>query len=268
MQNKLCPKCQTRNYQDARFCEHCGFTLEATLTQGRTVVAPAPLPLSATETKTIVQRVQQAFAVHSPMPGLDFGTLSRANQREHVIELIDRSGSMGEPYDDLLTKLEAAQRADISLILQKAQIDLYDMIGLAAFRSTAEILHALAPVHSNKRQFIEAIQSLTPDNGTDINEGLKMASDLFDWSCQDVVRRIVLLTDGHGGHPLGTAEDLKSRGVVIDVIGIGDKNANVAETLLRNVASVIEGESRYRFIKDMDTLVRTYTQLANKTATA
>lgn len=90
---------------------------------------------------------------------------------------------------------------------------------------------------------------------------------MFDWSRNDVVRRIVLLTDGHGGEPLRTAEDLKSRGVVIDVIGVGSNPSRVDEKLLRKVASVIEGETRYRFIKDQQTLVGHYTQLANKTKT-
>ena len=82
-----------------------------------------------------------------------------------------------------------------------------------------------------------------------------------------MVRRIVLLTDGHGGHPIDTARDLKSKGVVIDVIGVGSAPSGVDEKLLRNVASVVEGEARYRFIKDQQTLVAHYTQLANKTAT-
>ena len=67
---------------------------------------------------------------------------------------------------------------------------------------------------------------------------------MFDWRRNDVVRGIILLTDGHGGHPLRTADDLKSRGVVIDVIGIGPSPSAVDEKLLKKVASVIEGESR------------------------
>ena len=126
----------------------------------------------------------------------------------------------------------------------------------------------LCPINAYKRQIILALQSLSIQGGTDINEGLKVASDAFNWSRDDVVRRIVLLTDGHGGHPIRTAEALKSQGVVIDVIGIGERPSEVNEKLLRKVASVIEGEVRYRFIKDQQTLVAHYTQLANKTATS
>ena len=108
---------------------------------------------------------------------------------------------------------------------------------------------------------------MSAGGGTDINEGLKTARDSFDWNRNNVVRRIILLTDGHGGQPLKTSEELKSRGVIIDVIGIGSTPEGVDEKLLRKVASVIEGEVRYRFIADSLTLTRTYTQLANKTAT-
>jgi len=67
---------------------------------------------------------------------------------------------------------------------------------------------------------------------------------------------------------LTTAEDLKARGVVIDVIGIGDQPDNVDEKLLRKVASVIDGETRYQFIKDQQTLVSQMTALGNKTSTS
>ena len=46
-----------------------------------------------------------------------------------------------------------------------------------------------------------------------------VARDMFDWNRKDIVRRIILLTNGEGGDPLHTAKDLKSRGVVIDIIG-------------------------------------------------
>ena len=89
---------------------------------------------------------------------------------------------------------------------------------------------------------------------------------MFDWQRQDVVRRIVLLTDGEGGDPLAMADELKSRGVVIDCIGIGPEPSKVNESLLRQVASVIQGQCRYRFIKDSRTLIQHYTMLAGKTA--
>ena len=56
--------------------------------------------------------------------------------------------------------------------------------------------------------------------------------------------------------------------MVIDVIGIGPSPHKVNERLLKKLASTIEGELRYRFIKNHRALVTLYTQLANKTATS
>ena len=265
-----CPQCKKENPVAASFCQYCGVTLAATNVQGRTVVAPnkgAPFPVPPIDAKTIVQRIQETFGagqIHvSPVQ-----TLIDNNQREHTVFVEDVSGSMDERYDGRYDKLEAAIRAACSMVLNKAQIDPHDQIAVVTFNSSAHVLLPLLPIHSHKREILQAVQSLRPGGGTDINEGLKAAEGVFDWSRNDVVRRIILLTDGHGGYPLQTAERLKSRGVVIDVRGIGDEPADVDEKLLRAVASVIQGEIHYRFIKDQKMLVADYTQLANKTATS
>jgi hypothetical protein len=49
------------------------------------------------------------------------------------------------------------------------------------------------------------------------------------------------------------------------VVGVGAAPTDVNESLLRSVASVVDGEVRYRFIKDSRTLVQHYTALATKT---
>ncbi|MBN2560181.1 MAG: VWA domain-containing protein [Phycisphaerae bacterium] len=186
-------------------------------------------------------------------------------QREHSTHVVDHSGSMGEKFRDLMTKLVATQRACSNMIISKERIDPADEIGLVAFNHAAQVLLPISPLSTHKRQMLEVLQTLTAGGGTDINAGLKAARDLFDWGRQDVVRRVILLTDGHGGEPLATAEDLKGRGVVIDVIGIGPTPNHVNEKLLRKVASFIDGELHYRFIKDQRTLVDHYTRLAGKT---
>ena len=189
------------------------------------------------------------------------------NQREHTVLVEDISGSMVIEYVPGVTKLEAAKQAGITMVVNKARIDAYDQMGLVTFSSEANILMPISSLHSHKPALIKALQSLTIAGGTDINEGLVKARDLFDWRPHDVVRRIVLLTDGVGGDPERTAEELKARNVVIDVIGIGENPSDVDEDLLRRVASVVAGATLYRFIKDHKTLITTYTQLANKTLT-
>jgi Mg-chelatase subunit ChlD len=267
--NQTCSRCGTSHDPQARFCQVCGATLGATAVDGRTVVANASPPSSVParpqfDIKTIVQRAQKALGntVLSPQAS----SCRRADQRELTVFVDDISVSMSEDYDGTMSKLEAAIRANINMVLEKDKIDPQDEIGLVAFDNHAHTILPLTPISTHKRQIIEALQSLSIGGGTDINEGVKAGGKLFDWQRPDVVRRMVLLTDGHGGHPIRTAQDLKDRGVVIDVIGVGPDPSAVDEKLLRRVASVIEGEVRYRFIKDQHTLVAHYTRLAGKTA--
>ena len=269
--SQVCPKCQEENQPGSRFCRACGTTLGATVVQGRTVVGalPAvPIALSPNQVKTIVQKAKASFGNETVVLNPSQFAKPGNGQREETVFVIDKSGSMGEPCNGKLTKMDAAIRANISMVVNKARIDPNDQIGLVSFEEHASILLPLVPLHSHKSQIIQTLQSITADGGTDIDEGLKAARGMFDWNRQNVVRRIVLLTDGQGGDPLDTADDLKSRGVVIDVTGVGDRPDNVDEKLLRMVASTIAGEVRYRFIRDHATLISTYVQLANKTATA
>jgi len=222
--------------------------------------------VSQVDAKTIVQRTQQAFGTDPIQLNTAIMPQGFHAQREETAVVMDISGSMSSPYDGRYTKLEAAIRAKTNMILHKEQIDPEDEIGIVTFNHKSETLLPLSPISTHKQQIISILQALTVNGGTDINEGLKAARDLFDWSRNGVVRRIVLLTDGCGGHPIRTAQDLKSRGVVIDVIGVGDSPATVDERLLKKVASVVDGELRYRFIKDQQTLVAHMTSLGGKTA--
>lgn len=264
----ICRACQCPNPDTGRFCRQCGATLAAATTEGKTVLAPSPGPsiaLSPEQRQEITRQAERAFGT-API-ALGTPVAARANQREHTFFVNDVSSSMASAYDPGITKEEASIRAAVTMVLQKAHLDPNDEIGIVTFNSKAQLVLRLCPLHSHRREIIARLQSLTPSNGTDINEGLMAARDAFDWSRKDVVRRIILLTDGQGGNPQRTAEDLKAKGVVIDVIGVGDKPSNVNETLLKKVASTVEGELRYRFIKDHQTLVAHYTQLASKTAT-
>ena len=266
--NIECKRCGAQNLAAAKFCQDCGHptaatSVDRTVVMSPTVITGRQLGLDA---KTIVQRVQQTLGHATLVPGRKTVTVGNPGQRELTIMLTDYSGSMADENEPGITKLQAAIRATINMILEKNRLDCHDEIGLAAFDDKGKELLGLKPVHSHKREMIQIQQSLDINGGTDVNEGLVLARGMLDWKRTSVVRRIVLLTDGQGGEPLETANELKSRGVVIDVIGIGDDPSNVDEKLLRQVASVVGGENRYRFIRDHRALLAHYTQLAGKTA--
>jgi Mg-chelatase subunit ChlD len=267
--DQICSRCGTTSSGASRFCRACGTTLGATMTEQRTVVLAPETPVAQTRQglgHTVLQWARNTVGAGNPVEDTSVMEPGFNAQRELTFFVLDISGSMGEEYDSLRTKLQAAQRAVTSMVINSARLDDQDEIGVIAFDHSASIALPLCKIASDKLRIIEAIQSLKIRGGTDINKGLKAAREAFDWDRRGVVRRIILVTDGHGGHPLQTAEDLKKRGVVIDIIGVGDRPANVAEKLLKRVASKIEGETRYRFIKDERTLVSCVTDLANKTA--
>jgi Mg-chelatase subunit ChlD len=268
---RVCPTCQTLNEDRNRFCCGCGRLLAATNVQGRTVVmnltAPGKTIVPADDTAAIIDRARKAFGDSATLVGPRTMLAPGAQQREHLLFVGDVSGSMDEPLDARTNKLDAAKQAMVNTILQKFGLDPEDQIGLITFNDHAKLAHSLQPLREGKTSLTQAVQQLVADDGTDINAGLRLAKRHFRWGDHGVVRRIVLMTDGHGGEPLATAEELKSRGVIIDVVGIGPSPDEVNEPLLKQVASTVQGELRYRFIKDHATLSRYYTRLGGKTAT-
>ena len=268
----VCDFCNHGNSQSASFCQRCGRVLAATTVQGRTVVMNGtPPPNAGTvphfDAKSVVDRVTKAFGNQSIN---HFPTTPTAvsNQREDTFFVEDVSYSMDEEMDQQVPKIEGLRRASVSLVMNKNQIDPEDRIGLVTFDSRARRLLPLVEVGVNKPLLIKTIQGMTTSGGTNIESGIALARDEFDWNQRDRVRRIVLLTDGEdSGNPLPLAEELKARGVVIDTIGIGNSPSEVNEKLLKCMASTIEGELRYRFIKDHQSLIKHFTQLATKTAT-
>ncbi len=270
--NATCPSCRTNNPPAARFCRNCGATMAATTgDQGRTKVyftSTGSGQPPAADTSSIVQRVRQTYGGQANVSaGSAVTSLRNLDQREHTVLVIDVSGSMAWQFDKGVTKLQAAARAGCNLVTNKAQIDADDEVGLVCFDNKARIEFEVRPLRTHKIELIRAIQSLGIEGGTDLNAGLLAAERALCAARSGIVQRIVMLTDGQGGEPLATADLLKSRGVVIDVIGVGESPSNVNEPLLKKVASCIQGELHYRFIKDHQSLIAHYTELAHKTKT-
>ena len=265
-----CKQCHAPANPSSSFCNQCGATLGITDSLGTTrVLAPKAGLSSALPAAPVLPALAlQPAPPMDPQHAFTTSAMAAVNQREVTVFLLDVSSSMDEMLDSRFTKIASALRAAGTLALQKQRIDDLDEVGIVSFNYSGHQILAPYPIITHKREIFEAIESLSAGGGTDLNAGLCAAGDLFDWNRGDVTRRIVLLTDGNGGDPIGTAKDLKSRGVKIDVIGVGPDTSDVNEKLLRKVASTIQNENRYRFIKDQKTLVDHVTVLANKTLTA
>lgn len=262
---KTCVMCNFLNQAAAQFCVRCGGSLQDPAGARATQLIGQAVTSLFKGTKTMVQR---ACVVASSLGANGLSRLPndvRQGQREMLAIANDVSGSMRGSYTHAQNKMQAAAHASATMVREKAAVDPLDEIGLVAFADHAWVVEQLRPVGANQVQLINAVQNTSSGGGTDIDAGLRAADGILQWHRQGVVRRIVLLTDGHGGDPRGTAASLKSRGVVIDCIGVGENPSGVDEPLLRQVASVVQGQVRYRFIKDSRALAQHYTMLAGKT---
>jgi Ca-activated chloride channel family protein len=188
---------------------------------------------------------------------------------EMSVIIIDVSGSMHESYKNGMSKLDAAKDAVCALCAQKARVDRNDCVAAVKFSDDAECVLPMMPVGSGGGQIVAAVRGLDTGGGTNLNAALVLARDqVFEWNRDDVVRRIVVLSDGHShSSPLRTSTELKSRGVVIDTVGVGPTPDSV-DPVLQQICSVIGGQVRYRFIDSPATLTQHYTMLGNKTRVA
>ncbi|OHB49692.1 MAG: hypothetical protein A2Y10_05920 [Planctomycetes bacterium GWF2_41_51] len=185
----------------------------------------------------------------------------------HVCDTLcihDISGSMSWT-DCQPSRLGASVKAAEAFAYKRYSCSPDDRIGLISFNDTAEIVLELTPI--KQIELVKKhLKQLKATGGTDIAEGLKDAEKIFAGSyCGEIQRlkRILLLTDGHGGNPVTIAKRLKNQTVLIEVIGIGGDPSAVNEELLRKVATTdLNGFTHYWFFRDTQSLVSHYEKLA------
>jgi hypothetical protein len=182
---------------------------------------------------------------------------------EDTVIIIDVSISMNDD-DYPPTRLCGGIEAAVEYVHARSQRHPYDRIAVASFSNQGRVVLGLTDI-SRKQRIISAIESLTIESGTDIKAGLEQALCIFNNDRQSGrSRRVILLTDGHGGRPLSTAQRLKtSYNTLIDVAGIGGTSEDVNEKLLKKVATTDpDGFNHYYFIKDSKGLKDHYRRLA------
>jgi hypothetical protein len=257
-----------------RFCASCGNPAGASSIA--TMVAPAPtlVRTASVATRAMVPSPTRSLAMRA---GLSY-SLSRTSafpavrvaDPEDLVIVLDRSWSMAEPLGNGQTKLEGTQNAVCQLISLRRKLSPDDRVAIVTFWDQAEILAPLTPLRTGGRSLIQAVQDINAGDGTDLDAGLTAAGDAMDWNASGVNRKIVLLTDGQGGDPIQTAEELKLRNVTIEVIGVaaGRSRQDLDEPLLQQVASTVKGVLQYAFIKDRATLLATFVNIATKVGVA
>ena len=207
----------------------------------------------------------QLGQITEPQP--DLRGLPSSVMAQDNIFVIDASGSMAD--DDFEpSRLEGAKMAVQAAIEMRRAVSKDDRVAIVSFTEQAKVLCELTDIIKADRT-IERLAGLKASGGTDIAAGLIAVRDIL--MCDPLVglgprlRRVLLLTDGHGGEPLKIASDLKTRWqVFLEVVGVGGDPSAVREKVLRQVATTDRDEfNHYRFIKDTSTLVEHYKSLAS-----
>lgn len=175
--------------------------------------------------------------------GVQGYTVSQFNRLPLVLTLvIDVSGSMADENRLDLVKETAG------LLVNRLRAD--DSVSVVAFTTRARIV--LQPTSgSDRRRIINAIDSLYPENTTNVEDGLRLGFDLANQAYrQGVTNRIVLFSDGVANVGNTDAErilnrvgDFSQNGISITSLGVGMGNFN--DVLLEQIADRSNGNYAY-----------------------
>jgi Mg-chelatase subunit ChlD len=167
----------------------------------------------------------------------------QAGRPLNLVLLLDKSGSM--------------ERADRVAIIREAlrvlatQLQPQDKLSVVVFARTAR-LWADGVSGSQAGELADALEALTPEGGTNLEEAMRLAYEaVFRHYLANGENRVVLLTDGAANLGDVDPENLKKKveasrtqGIALDCFGVGweDYNDNLLEVLSR------AGGGRYGFI--------------------
>jgi Mg-chelatase subunit ChlD len=192
------------------------------------------------------ERASYPFAHNRDL--LRFSVKTAAQGREagrpiNIVLLLDKSGSM-----------ERADRVAIireALRVLAAQLQPRDTLSVVVFARTAR-LWADGVSGSQAGALADALEGITPEGGTNLEEAMKLAYETaLRHYLANGENRVVLLTDGAANLGDVEPEDLKKKaaanrtqGIALDCFGVGweDYNDNLLEVLSR------AGGGRYGFI--------------------
>lgn len=267
MSTNRCTRCSAPVSGDDRFCGRCGHDLKSTHGEAKTVIHPSPGAVDWDSTQlreeTIIQNLQKGMSGEGGDWASEFGMDLSSEQREETGILIDVSGSMSEKLADGTMKIEAAKQSAITFLNKKLALDASDRVAVVAFNHEGRILVPMVGLCDRRRELTQGILSLNPGGGTHLHNAAATAQKALN-PRPDIVSRLLWLTDGNGVDPRAKAQELKDAGVVIDIIGIGPDPSEVNEDLLRETASVIQGQVRYQFLSDRKTIIDHYGTLGHK----
>ncbi len=201
----------------------------------------------------------------TPMPGPD----GRVSSTTATALVLDVSGSMGDIWQGGV-KIESAKQSAIDLVTmmeQESQVGgVAHLVGLATFSSGAWLNQPLSDDYALVK---DAIDALTPQNGTDMGAGIQVGNDILRETPPGASRIMILLSDGLTNEGLGPADILAgpvqeavNAGTCIYTVGFGDPGS-LDEDLLRAIADA-SGCGEYYYATDSYQLNNIYIKIRHQ----
>lgn len=215
---------------------------------------------------SLTDMIKFAVGIKQSQPKTSFmsSRLSSPEQANDTVGLADVSSSMAR-RDIWPSRVAAAQQSYCEFVQTRSRLSETDRMAVIAFNHTADVVLGLTSI-LEKATIIEAIERLPIGGGTSLKAGLRAAEKVFfkdGPTANGRLRRILLLTDGHGGTAIRLAQKLQQSGILIEVIGIGGDPSEVNEPLLKKIATTdAAGLTHYWFIKDAAGMVQRFHELA------
>lgn len=189
--------------------------------------------------------------------GIDLDTFERSPL--NLVIVLDKSGSMHDPADENVTKIEAVKHA-LTLMVDKLNGE--DRLAIVIFDSGAHVLLESTPV-TDPEGIKALIASISAGGGTNIEEGLSEGFLIAAAnSAQDErLDRVMLLTDalpnvgviGESAFVTMTRE-YADQGIGLSTFGVG---FNFGQELVLEISSIRGGN--YFFLEDADRIEEVFT---------
>ena len=163
------------------------------------------------------------------------------------------------------SRLDGAKQAATRFLQKRVEVSPDTLVGIVTFCNRGKLVSPPIPIRENLPLLEECVQRLSTGSATNISIGLSIAQTEILKAGSTQAKRIVLLTDGDsntGPSPVTTADEIKAAGTQLDIIGIGGSPSEVNEKDLKRMASVVNGELRYWFIRSVGELVQRFETLA------
>jgi uncharacterized protein YegL len=149
---------------------------------------------------------------------------SIAHAADHVVIILDDSGSMNEAMAGNIRKMDAAKRALVKVV---EQIPDTTNVGILLLNGARANNHWLVPLGAlDKKNATIKVNSIGANGGTPLGEAMRIASDQLLQARNKSVYgtyRLIVVTDGEATDKVLLDQylpDILSRGLIVDAIGV------------------------------------------------